>query len=81
MSLTKEQQKELSQLGQCFEEIEKLGIENNIDLDVFMTEYREDGVAVYATEKVSMTEKANNRKKLFEKAGKEKKSGASVKAR
>lgn len=72
MSLSKEQKKDLSQLGEYFRQIEKIGVENNIDLDVFMSEYKADGFAVYATEKVSLSENAEKRKKVFQKAQKEK---------
>jgi len=71
MSLTREQKKELEQLGQYFKKIEKLAAQIDIDLDVYMSEYKEEGYAFYATEKVTVGEKANNRKKVFEKAGKE----------
>ncbi len=72
MSLSKEQKKDLSQLGEYFRQIEKIGIENNIDLDVFMSDYKDDGFAVYATEKVSLNENAEKRKNVFQKAQKEK---------
>lgn len=72
MSLSKEHQKDLENLKEYFEKIERMAEENNIDLDVFMSQYHDDGYAVYATEKVSIYEKANKRKKVFEKAGKEK---------
>jgi len=71
MSLTREQKKDLDQLSHYFKRIEKIATEKNIDLDVYMSEYREEGYAFYATEKVSLGEKANSRKKVFEKAGKE----------
>ena len=72
MSLSNEQKKDLSKLGEYFRQIEKIAIENNIDLDVFMSQYTDNGFAVYATEKVSLYLKASKRKKVFEKAGKEK---------
>ena len=74
MSLSKEQKKELDELGRYLKKIEELTVENNIDLDVFMSEYKESGYAVYATEKVSVNEKAQKRKRVFEKAGKTKQS-------
>lgn len=67
MSLSKEQKKELDELGRYLKKIEELTIDNNIDLDVFMSEYKESGYAVYATEKVSVSENARERKKIFEK--------------
>jgi len=72
MSLTREQKQDLEKLSTYFEKIEKLAAKNGIDLDVFMSEYKDDGYAVYATEKVEIKEKADTRKKVFEKAGKEK---------
>ncbi|HRH66182.1 MAG TPA: hypothetical protein PLU53_07790 [Bacteroidia bacterium] len=78
MPLSKEQQKDLRDLNEYFKRIERLAEEHNIDLDVFMSEYRDDGYAVYATEKVSLQDKATKRKKVFEKAGKEKSDKSSV---
>lgn len=72
MSLTKEQKQELEKLSTYFEKIEKLAAKNGIDLDVYMSEYKDDGYAVYATENVEIKEKTDTRKKVFEKAGKEK---------
>lgn len=72
MSLTKEQKQELEKLSTYFDKIEKIAAKNGIDLDVFMSEYKDDGYAVYATENIEIREKAEKRKKVFEKAGKEK---------
>ena len=72
MSLSREQQQELEKLSNYFEKIEKLAVKNRIDLDVFISEYKEDGYEVYATEKVTIKEKADSRKSVFEKSGKEK---------
>lgn len=80
MSLSKEQKKDLSQLGEYFRQIEKIGVENNIDLDVFMSDYKDDGFAVYATEKVSLTENAEKRKNVFQKAQKEKSTKDGIKS-
>ncbi|MBL0103281.1 MAG: hypothetical protein IPP51_05685 [Bacteroidetes bacterium] len=79
MSLSKEQKKDLEHLGEYFRKLEKISIENNIDLDVFMTEYNSEGVEVYATEKVSLGDKAVKRKNIFEKADKEKTTKSSAK--
>ena len=54
MSLTKEQKKDLQQLSHYFEKVEKLAAKNNIDLDVYISEYWDNGYAVYATEKVEL---------------------------
>ncbi len=70
MSLTKEQKQDLDQLSTYFRKLEKLALKKGIDLDVFISEYRDDGYAVYATENIK--EKADSRKKIFEKEGKEK---------
>jgi hypothetical protein len=80
MSLSKEQKKDLEHLGEYFRKLEKIAVENNIDLDVFMTEYNSEGVEVYATEKVSLGDKAEKRKSVFEKAGKEKTTKNSAKS-
>jgi hypothetical protein len=70
MSLTKEQKQNLDQLSTYFRKLEKLALKKGIDLDVFISEYKDDSYAVYATENIK--EKTDNRKKVFEKAGKEK---------
>ncbi|MCX6290927.1 MAG: hypothetical protein NT126_04110 [Bacteroidetes bacterium] len=72
MSLTKEQKQDLGKLSTYFEKIEQLAAKNGIDLDVFMSEYKDDGYAVYATENIEIKDKTDKRKKVFEKAGKEK---------
>ncbi|HPD52603.1 MAG TPA: hypothetical protein PLI08_01545 [Bacteroidia bacterium] len=72
MSLSKEQKKDLDKIGQELRKLERLSVENKLDLDVFMTSYSDEGYDIYATEKVSMEEQASKRKKVFEKAGKQK---------
>lgn len=73
MSLSREQKKDLNQLGEYFRQLELIAVENNIDLDVFMSEYKADGYSVYATEKVSMSSESEKRKEVFQKANKEEK--------
>jgi hypothetical protein len=72
MSLSKDQRKDLGRLSEYFKKIEKIAVENNIDLDVFMSEYKDDGFAFYATEKIGINPDAGQRKKIFEKEGKDK---------
>jgi hypothetical protein len=86
MSLTKEQKKDLSQLSTYLEKVEKLAMKNNVDLDVYISEYWDNGYAVYATEKVELRNEilkqdverieqestSRKRRKVFEKHGKEK---------
>jgi hypothetical protein len=72
MTLSKEQRRDLNQLSEYFKKIEKIAVENSIDLDVFMSEYHKDGFAIYATEKIGPNLNANKRKTVFEKVGKEK---------
>jgi hypothetical protein len=69
MSLTAQQKEELSKLSLYFEKLEKLATKNNIDLDVFISEYKDDEYSIYKTEKIEMQEKAEKRKKIFEKSG------------
>ena len=73
MSLSKEQKKDLNELGEYFRQLEHIVVENNIDLDVFMSEYKADGFSVYATEKVSINVKSEKRKQAFQISGKEQK--------
>ena len=68
MSLTAQQKEELSKLSLYFEKLEKLAAKNNIDLDVFISEYKDDGYAIYQTEKIEMQKKAEKRKRVFEKS-------------
>lgn len=77
MSLSELQKEELNKLSGYFEKLEKLAIKNNIDLDVFISEYKDDGFSIYRTEKVEMEKKAEKRKKVFEKSGKKDKAVAS----
>jgi hypothetical protein len=67
MSLTEQQKEELNKLSLYFEKLEKLAAKNNIDLDVFISEYKDDGYSFYQTEKIEMLKKAEKRKKVFEK--------------
>jgi hypothetical protein len=85
-NLTKEQMKHLDELSRYFEKVEKLAAKNNVDLDVFVTEYKDNGYSVYATEQVQMDDESlrknmnkeeqqstsRKRKKVFEGQGKEK---------
>ena len=68
MSLTEQQKEELGKLSLYFEKLEKLAAKNNIDLDVFISEYKDDGYSIYQTEKIEMQRKAEKRKKVFEKS-------------
>ena len=76
MSLSELQKEELGKLSVYFEKLEKLATKNNIDLDVFISEYKDDGYSIYRTEKVEMEKKAEKRKKVFEKSGKKDKTTA-----
>ena len=79
MSLSKEQKKQLEELGKHLKKIEELAVVENLDLDVFISEYKESGFAVYATETVNINEKAAERKQVFEKAAKKKNLTAKLK--
>jgi hypothetical protein len=81
MSLSQEQKKDLEKLGDQFRKLEKIAIENNIDLDVFMSEYNENGFSVYATESVSIKENAEKRKNVFQRSTKEKTTKTTAKSR
>lgn len=72
MSLSREQKRDLHQLSEYFRKIEKLAVANNIDLDVYMTEYRDDGFTVYSTEKIGVNTNSEKRKDIFEKSGNDK---------
>ena len=72
MTLTKEQKRNLQQMSEYLKKIEKLSKENNLDLDVFMTNYTGDDINIYATEKIDLSSTAEKRKKIFEKSEKEK---------
>ena len=68
MSLTREQKKDLNQLSEYLKKIEKLSVQNSIDLDVFVTEYNRDGFSIYATEKIRFNTNSTKRKNIFEKS-------------
>ena len=72
MSLTREQKRDLNQLSEYLKKIEKLSVENSIDLDVFVTDYNRDGFSIYTTEKISLNSDAQKRKNIFEKDANEK---------
>ena len=80
MSLSEEQKKDLSTLGDFFRKIEKISVENKIDLDVFMSEYNEYGYAGDATEKVALNPTAEVRQDVFKKSEKEKTKKSTVKS-
>ena len=69
MSLSQEQKQDLNELSKHLRRIEEFAIQNNIDLDVFMTQYSKHGIAVYSTEKIALEKgKSEKRKKVFEKS-------------
>jgi hypothetical protein len=71
MSLSQEQKNDLNELGRQLRRIEEFAILNNIDLDVYMTQYGKKGIAVYGTEKVALnTGTAKKRKEVFQRSEK-----------
>ena len=66
MSLTREQKRDLNQLSEHFKKIEKLTVENSIDLDVFVTDYNRDGFSIYSTERIGLKSNSQKRKSVFE---------------
>ena len=68
MSLTREQQRELNQIREYFKKIETITVDDSIDLDVFVTEYNENGFSIYATEKIRFKTNSDKRKNIFEKS-------------
>lgn len=66
--LTKQQEEEISKMSEYFKNVEKVTEPNNIYLDVFLTEYSDDGISLYSTERVMLNEKGKSRKEAFEKA-------------
>ena len=68
MSLTRDQQRDLNQISEYFKKIETITTEDSIDLDVFVTEYNEDGFSIYATEKIRFKTNSDKRKNIFEKS-------------
>jgi hypothetical protein len=79
MSLTSEQQKQMKAISKQLREIERVALENSIDLDVFITGYDDEGISIYATERINHKESAVKRKKVFEKHGKETKKTSATK--
>jgi hypothetical protein len=76
MSLTKEQKKELERLSEQFRKMEQISTSSNVDLDVYMSDYKEDGFEVYATERISLKDQVKKRKAILEKAETEKSKSA-----
>lgn len=65
MSLTREQKRDLNQISEQLKKIEKLTLENSIDLDVFVTDYNREGFFIYSTEKIVLSDGAQKRKSVF----------------
>jgi hypothetical protein len=72
MTLTKEQKRQLSNLTDYLRKMEKQKAEDNIDLDVFMTDYSNGDISIYATERIELDRKSKKRKQEFEQSAKEK---------
>lgn len=68
MTLSKQQKGELDRLSMKLKKLENQLNINNIDLDVFMSDYTENGYEIYATEKISMD--PHKRKQIFEQSEK-----------
>lgn len=65
MSLTQDQKKDLEKLSRELQKFEQIAIENNMDLDVFISTYNEQGFEEYTTERVSLEEAARKRKQVM----------------
>lgn len=64
MTLSKQQKGELDRLSMKLKKLENQLIINNIDLDVFMSDYTKNGQEIYPTEKTNMD--PQKRKQIFE---------------
>lgn len=64
MALSKQQKGELDRLSMKLKKLENQLNISNIDLDVFMSEYTENGYEIYATEKITID--LQKRKQVFE---------------
>lgn len=64
MALSKQQKGELDRLSMKLKKLENQLNISNIDLDVFMSEYTENGYEIYATEKITID--PQKRKQIFE---------------
>jgi len=68
--LTQQQKDDLRKIGKYFEKLEKKTETNNLELDVFMSEYNDGGFAFYTTEQINLKSKSLSRREEFLKAGK-----------
>ena len=71
MSLKRDQKRELDHLSEHLKKIEKLTVENSIDLDVFVTDYNRHRFSIYMTEKIGLKANTQKRKNIFIKQGTE----------
>ncbi len=66
MSITIHQKRGIAKINDCFNKLEKIAIENNIDLDVLMNIHKYEGVDNLIEEKQNLKVRAESRKRVFE---------------
>ena len=74
--LTMSQKKELKKLSEYFQNIEEnyqaSASSGEMELDVFMSQYDDEGYSPYTTEQIDLTNTTRRRKEEFLKTGKDK---------
>jgi hypothetical protein len=78
MSLTPEQQQELKKLATELNKMERFAVENNINLDSFVSVFNEAGSPV---ERETLSEKGISRKKAFGAGQEKQRNTATVKSK
>ena len=69
--LTHQQKEDLRKMASIMKRLRKRQT-NNLDLDVFMSEYNDGGFRFLSTEQINLESKSRNRKEEFLKSGKTK---------
>ena len=65
MSITIHQKRGIAKINDCFNRLEKMAADYNIDLDVLMNVHKDEGVENLVEGKLNFKERAENRKRIF----------------
>jgi hypothetical protein len=65
MSITIHQKRGIAKINDCFNKLEKIAADYNIDLDVLMNVHKYEGVENLDEGKLNFKERTENRKRIF----------------
>ena len=66
MSITIHQKRGIAKINDCFNRLEKIAIENNIDLDALMNIHKYEGVENLDEGKLNFKERTESRRRIFQ---------------